>query len=122
MLFLSGPTTEKVCGAIIVCKLYYFDCGALGAFLGRQASVYVGRISYSFYLFNVPILGWLTFELQKTPLALSHPLEIGIAASVMVVAATLVVAHLSTNLIELPVATFSSLLGRRQAAVDAKAR
>lgn len=102
LLFAAGPTTQKICGSLLVALIYYDRAGLLGRMLQLRPSLFLGRISYSFYLFNVAFLEVICASLRQYPALVAHPLEAGMAASVVVVLATLPVAWLSQIWIERP--------------------
>jgi len=98
-----------VSAGLLVAILYYENAGSLGAFLQRPFAVYLGRASYSFYLYNVIFIRILSVVLLRYTSAREHPVEWGIALSIAVIALTIPVAHLSERFIENP----GVMLGRR---------
>ena len=71
--------------------------------------MFLGRISYSFYLFNVLFLQMLTPELFRHASPGRHPLEFGLGLAAVVIVLTIPVAVLSERFLERP----SIELGRR---------
>lgn len=102
LLFAAGPTTQKICGSLLIAMIYHDQAGVLGRVLQFRPSLFLGRISYSFYLFNVAFVEILCASLRQYPSLVAHPLEVGAMASLVVVLATLPVAWLSLLLIERP--------------------
>lgn len=102
LLFAAGPTTQKICGSLLVALIYYDKAGVLGRALQLRPSLFLGRISYSFYLFNVAFLEIICASLRPYPSLVAHPLEVGAAASIVVVLATLPIAYASLIWIERP--------------------
>jgi peptidoglycan/LPS O-acetylase OafA/YrhL len=88
--------------ALLVLVLYYGRGGSLERVLRRPFSQFLGRISYSFYLFNVVLLSIVEHLLSSVPLAKAHPVEVGLLASFVVIPLTFPIAHLSVKLIEGP--------------------
>ena len=90
--------------ALLVTSLYYGRAGAFGQLLLLPISQFLGRISYSFYLYNFVVLvyffqaanqfqfGWLK----------SHPIEAGLFASLLTVSVTLPLAYASQRWVEMP--------------------
>jgi peptidoglycan/LPS O-acetylase OafA/YrhL len=108
MLFMHD-THQETMAALLVGLVYYRKAGALGGFLSRPVSVFLGRISYSFYLFNVVFMEIILHRLRDVPVAVSHPVEFGLAAAIVVIVLTIPVAYWSMRFIEKP----SIWLGRR---------
>jgi peptidoglycan/LPS O-acetylase OafA/YrhL len=105
MLFGGPKTAERIqqtCAGVLVVQLYYGRAGALGAFLQNKVSVFLGRISYSFYLWNVLFLEIVCEVLRGQPWAVERPLEAGLLGSVVVIALTIPLAYLSMKYLEEP--------------------
>jgi len=102
LLYFSGPTTEKICCGLLIASLYHGSGGALGDVLQRPEAVFLGRISYSFYLYNVMFLEIICSHLRGTALATAFPLETGLVMSVVVIVLTVPVAYASMKWIEEP--------------------
>jgi peptidoglycan/LPS O-acetylase OafA/YrhL len=96
---------------LLVTLLYYRQAGGLGAFLQRPLATYLGRMSYSFYLYNVIFIRILSTLLLKYTPAREHPLAYGLPLSAAVIACTIPVAWLSERYVERP----TIALGRRVA-------
>ncbi|MBI3436778.1 MAG: acyltransferase [Proteobacteria bacterium] len=96
------PEIQQVCAALIVALIYYRRAGALGRFLERPLSRYLGRISYSFYIFNVPILEIIAAIAARNVVLNGYFVEAGILAGIVIVLLTIPVAHLSERHIERP--------------------
>lgn len=93
---------QQVFAAFLVCGVYYGRVGRFGAFLEAPISVFLGRISYSFYLFNVMFLQFMVQWMQTFPRAVERPLEFGIITAIAVCAVTIPVSYLSVIYIEDP--------------------
>lgn len=102
LLYFRGPTTEKICCGLLIALLYHRNDGLLGNILRRPVARFFGRISYSFYLYNVMFLEIICLYLRKSALATTHPLEIGLAASIVVIVLTTPIAYLSARWTEEP--------------------
>jgi peptidoglycan/LPS O-acetylase OafA/YrhL len=100
---------EQVLAALLVTLLYYRRAGGLGRFFDLGVSQYLGRLSYSLYLFNVVYLILVEHWTRDMAIARSHPLEFGLLLAVPTVAAAILTAHLTEIGIERP----SIALGRR---------
>lgn len=94
--------TLQLSAGLLVALLYYGRAGGLDSFLQRPISRYLGRISYSFYLFNVVFLRILSPLLLRYTPASHHPLEYGLLSAAAIIALTIPVAHLSERYIERP--------------------
>ncbi len=110
----TDPLTMGVLFAsagLMVTLLYYRRAGGLGAVLERPLATYLGRMSYSFYLYNVIFIRILSSILLRHTSAREHPLEYGLPLSAAVIALTVPVAWLSERYVERPSIAF----GRRAA-------
>lgn len=81
---------------------------SLAALLNGRLSQFLGRISYSFYLLNVPLI-WIFGSMPLFGPAHGWPILTGIALTAIVTAATIPLAMLSARYIERP----SIALGKR---------
>lgn len=106
LLYFSGPTTEKICCGLLVALLYHGNGGGLGNVLRRPIARFFGRISYSFYLYNVVFLEIICMHLRNSALAMARPLEAGLAASIVVIVLTIPIAYVSAKWIEEPVSRY----------------
>jgi peptidoglycan/LPS O-acetylase OafA/YrhL len=100
---------EQILAALLVTLLFYKRAGGLGRFFDRGVSQYLGRMSYSVYLFNVIYLILVDQLTQGLSVVRSHPLEWGILLAVPILAATIATAHFAEIGLERP----SIALGRR---------
>ena len=82
--------------------------GAVRHALEAPLSRFLGRISYSFYLWNVPVFEVMLAALGYT-LAKAHPLEAGLLVGAAASVATIPLAYLSARWVEEP----CIVLGRR---------
>ncbi len=108
MLF-ARHTIQETIAALLVGLIYYRAAGMLGVFLAKPVSAFLGTISYSLYLFNVLFLEIITQRLRAYPVAVSHPVEFGIIAAIVITVLTVPVAFWSVRYIERP----SIWLGRQ---------
>jgi peptidoglycan/LPS O-acetylase OafA/YrhL len=99
---IAKGVPQQLAIALLVLILYYGRGGSLERVLRRPFSLFLGRISYSFYLFNVVLLSIVEHFLSPLPLANSHPVEIGLFAAIVVTLLTFPIAFLSVRLIEVP--------------------
>jgi len=99
---IAKSVPQQLAIALLVLVLYYGRGGSLERVLRRPFSRFLGRISYSFYLFNVVLLSIAGHFLAPIPLASSHPVEIGLLAAFVVIPLTFPIAFLSVKLIEVP--------------------
>lgn len=95
-------TVHRFAAATLVTCVYYGKAGALGRFLGRPVSLFLGGISYSFYLYAVLVMEIIDKPFMSWSWAQTHPLEVGLPLSVAVVALTIPIAMASYRWIELP--------------------
>jgi len=100
---------EQVLAALLITLLFYRRAGGLGRFFERGISQYLGRLSYSIYLFNVIFLILVEHWTRGIAVISAHPLEWGLALSVPVIAAAIVTAHFAEIILERP----SIALGKR---------
>lgn len=102
LLYRGGPTTEKICGGLLVASLYYGKGDTLQRFLRIPASAFLGKISYSFYLYNVMFVEIICWYLRNRFPATVYPLETGLMASVAVITLTIPFAYASAQWLEGP--------------------
>lgn len=102
LVLTTKSNVQYVSAAFLVNLLYYQRAGQLGVVLQSQVAQFFGRISYSFYLFNVLFLEIICQFLRTQPWAAARPVEIGIAAGIVIVLLTTPVAYLSWIFIENP--------------------
>lgn len=99
---ISGLIAHGLAGGLLVaCAAYRQD--AMTRFLTRPFSLFLGRISYSFYLLNVVALHvcWAAID-AWVRLPTRHPLGWGLASGIVSVLLTIPVAALSERFIERP--------------------
>jgi peptidoglycan/LPS O-acetylase OafA/YrhL len=101
--------TEQICAALLVALLYYGRAGSLGRFLDWPLSQYLGRLSYSIYLFNIIYIILVEHWTQDVAITSRHPLEFGLLLSVPTLAAAILTAHWTEIALERPCVA----LGRR---------
>ncbi len=110
---------EQVLAALLVTLLYYERGGALGRFFDRGVSQYLGRLSYSVYLFNITFLILVEHWTGGNAALRDHPLEWGLALAVPVVGAAVATAHLTERAIERPSIAWGRRLTRFSVGADA---
>lgn len=114
LVILRWPLRE-VSIALLVATIYYRRADVIDTFLSDRVSQFLGKISYSFYLFNVLFLELICDRLRQYPWAVAHPLETGVCVAVVVTACTIPVAYLSWAYIEMPFNRLGHrLTGRRR--------
>ena len=86
--------------------------GAAGRLLEAAPSRFLGRISYSFYLWNVPVFA-IMLALVGIQLASAHPLQVGLAVGMAATLVTFPLAHLSERWLEQPCIALGRALTRR---------
>lgn len=86
---------------LLVAWVHSADRGFALRLLLAPVSNYLGRISFSLYLWNVPILELILFLLHPA-LAIAYPLEVGLVTGIAAVAITVPIAHLSERWLERP--------------------
>jgi len=100
---------EQILAALLVTLLFYRRAGGLGRFFDRGVSQYLGRMSYSLYLFNVIYLILVDHWTHGLTVVRSHPLEWGLLLAAPILAAAIATAHFAEIGLERP----SIALGRR---------
>lgn len=95
----SGSLTiaAELSAGILVAMLYHERAGALGRVLSRPFAVFLGTISYSVYLFNVPL-----FILKTAIMSADNPLVINLLTGFVITAITIPVAWVTYTFIEQP--------------------
>jgi peptidoglycan/LPS O-acetylase OafA/YrhL len=101
IVLLRWPLRE-LCVAVLVMMLYYRRADAIQPFLSNRVSQFLGRISFSFYLFNVLFLEWMCDWMRQYPWVIAHTLEAGAGVALAVILCTIPVAYLSWAYIEMP--------------------
>jgi peptidoglycan/LPS O-acetylase OafA/YrhL len=90
-------------------SIAYHSRTALNALAESKVSQFLGRISYSLYLINAPVLFVLVRLVDHQPALTSHPLLTGSAIALAVLAVTIPLAWLNERYVERP----GIRLGRR---------
>lgn len=83
-----------------------------GRVLEAAPSRFLGRISYSLYLWNVPVFA-IMLAVVGAKLANAHPLEVGVSVGVAATLVTIPLAHLSERCLERPCIALGRSLTRR---------
>lgn len=88
---------EAVAAGIVVTLLYYRRAGIFGRFLERPSSIFLGRISFSLYLLNVPFM--IPLE-HFAPFP--HPVLTGLGYGALVALIVVPFAYWSMTYVETP--------------------
>lgn len=96
---------------VLVAWVYVAHEGAVGRFLQSPLSLWLGLLSYSFYLWNVPVFELLLSSLDRE-MIVAHPLETGLLVGLATCVITIPIAHLSERWIEQPGIRLGRLLTR----------
>ena len=109
---ISGLIAQRFAGGVLIACVAYRD-DMLAAFLRRPVSLFLGRISYSFYLLNVVALYtvWAVIEVG-VPRPSHHPVFWGLVSAITSVLLTLPAAFLSERFVERPCVTAGRSLMR----------
>lgn len=91
-----------IAGAVLVGILLYSPSDRLGALLQKPLSQFLGRISFSFYLLNVPVLMAIWTVTDKWSLAANSPVEVGLAVGTLSTLLTIPFAVASERWVERP--------------------
>ena len=100
----TGSNIQQISAALLVMLLYHDKVPTVGGLLQRPFAQFMGRISYSFYLYHALCVTLVChYVLGQTSIGASnHPLEAALLASIVVVGLTIPVAYLSKGLFEDP--------------------
>src|SRR6476661_5543158 len=100
----TGSNIQQISAALFVMLLYYDKVSLLGRLLQSPFAQFMGRLSYSFYLYHALCVILVCHYVLGQPIlgASTHPLEAGLLASLLVVALTIPIAYLSKSLFEDP--------------------
>ena len=98
---ISLVTMTGLC-AVLVAGLLYGQRGSLVRLLETAPAQALGRVSFSFYLLNVPVLNLIWAVTDRWTWATQHALEIGFCVGVLSVALTWPLAVASERWIERP--------------------
>lgn len=101
VVFLRS-TLQHLAIAVLIALIYHRRAEALGRWLARPISHFLGRISYSFYLFNMIFVEIICARAETLQFTRAHPIEVGLACSLAVVLLSVPVAYLSWAMIEMP--------------------
>lgn len=119
VVFLRA-TLQHAAIAILVTQLYYGRAGDLGRWLSLPLSRFMGAISFSFYLFNMIVVEIVCAKAATLPLTRSHPIEVGVVCSLVVILLSIPVSYASWAYIEMPLNRFGRWLtsGRARRATE----
>jgi peptidoglycan/LPS O-acetylase OafA/YrhL len=112
----NGSTAQLVEYAaigLLVSLIYHRRGGWLQIAMERPFSQFLGRISYSLYLFNVVVMEVAQELLRDHTAAGRHPLEYGLASSLFIAAASIPLAALGERHIERPTDAWGHAIARR---------
>jgi peptidoglycan/LPS O-acetylase OafA/YrhL len=100
----TGSDVQQISAALIVMLLYYNKAPSLGGLLQSRFAQFMGRVSYSFYLYHaLCVILVCHYVLGQPSLGASdHPLEAALLGSLAVVALTIPIAYVSKSLFEDP--------------------
>jgi peptidoglycan/LPS O-acetylase OafA/YrhL len=100
----TGSNIQQISAALFVMLLYYDKVPSLGRLLQSPFAQFMGRLSYSFYLYHALCVILVCHYVLGQPSlgASNHPLEAALLASLVVVALTIPIAYLSKFLFEDP--------------------
>lgn len=111
---MSSLILQMVLGGLFIGFVYYGDDNRLNLFLKNRVSLYLGKVSYSFYLFNVVFLNiFCKILLTLYPQSTNHYLEFGIVASILTIITTIPISHLSEKYLERSSIKFGNLIGKK---------
>lgn len=102
----TGSNIQQIAAALFVLLLYYDKIGSLSSLLTKSASQFLGRISYSFYLYQTLFQVFICYYFRNFSWTPNHTLEAGLIASFIVVLLTIPVAWISTIFLENPAIRF----------------
>jgi peptidoglycan/LPS O-acetylase OafA/YrhL len=91
-----------IAGMVLVGILLYSPADRLGALLERPLSQFLGRISFSFYLLNVPVLMAIWTITDQWSWSARLPVEVGLAVGTLSVMLTVPFALVSERWVERP--------------------
>jgi peptidoglycan/LPS O-acetylase OafA/YrhL len=95
-------TVPQIAIGLLVLMIFYNKAGLLGAWLSAPVAQFLGRISYSFYLYNFMIFVYFCDYAKRFTWVAEHPVSGGLFVSIFTVAATIPLAYLSMKFIEIP--------------------
>lgn len=95
-------TIQQVAIGLLVTMLFYDRAGRFGSWLSTSWPQFLGRISYSFYLYNFVVFVNFCAYARSFTWVTARPLEAGLLASVVTVMATIPLAYLSMRYVEMP--------------------
>lgn len=114
-------------GFALLCLIYHRPPGRLARFLANPVSLFLGRISYGFYLWNVLFLNMMgSLRARHPPGWTAHPVEAGLVYALLVTAMTLPIAAVTERWVERPGirlgrAVSDRLIASKRAAAPARA-
>jgi peptidoglycan/LPS O-acetylase OafA/YrhL len=103
---------QALFGFLFVSHIYYEPNTKLAKVLSRPLSQFMGRISFSLYLWNVPVL-YLIFPIYRqyvSPVS-NYPVEAGSVMATVVILVTIPIAVVSMRLIEHPFIALGRKIG-----------
>ena len=98
----TGLVVQDIASALFVGSVYYSKGEKIVKFLSNRFSVYLGKISFSFYLTNVIFLNIFCRLLLLIPISTNYYLEFGLLASILTIVASLPLSHFIEKVIEQP--------------------
>ncbi|MGM4918917.1 acyltransferase family protein [Tardiphaga sp. 813_E8_N1_3] len=95
-------TLQQISIGLLVTMIYYSRAGFFGRWLEAPVCQFLGRISYSFYLFNFAIFVYVCGYAKRLDWINLHPIEGGLLTSLFTVGLTIPIAYLSMRYVEIP--------------------
>jgi peptidoglycan/LPS O-acetylase OafA/YrhL len=110
----TGVLCHTLSAGLLV-GLVFYGRSTLTRFLSSDVPVFLGKISYSFYLFNVPVLGVVWSIIARVaPNASEHPIWYGMISAIITTAIAIPLSVLSQRYIEQSGIDFARALTRRR--------
>ncbi|RON54940.1 acyltransferase family protein [Pseudomonas frederiksbergensis] len=109
---VSGLIAQTFIGGFVVYFASIVSSGAVYRFLVSKPSLFMGRVSYSFYLINVPILYlvWGVMETYFVQFTIDHKLAAGLGSAIISTAITIPLSVFSERFIERPGIKFGKVI------------
>ena len=99
---VTSLIAEGLASAVLVAGLLYGERGSLARILEGAFAQSLGRVSFSLYLLNVPVLYMIWAFTDRWLWPKAHALELGILVAILAIALTWPIAWLSERWVEQP--------------------
>lgn len=99
---MSKATIQETFASLLVGMIYYRRAGAMGEFLSKPISLFLGSVSYSLYLFNVMFLEIISSFIRSANHFGLQPALVGLVSGTIIAVLTLPVAYASLKYLEEP--------------------